>query len=214
MRRSIFLDLLQSKQKYQLVNEDDDSLILDPKALGEPYEDVVPCLNPDTSESDKIDKDIMGTRYLPDHKRLARLRSDSCTTDFLALNAPDYYGFMPNQDVIDKLIKLMSNIKEPNTVLWEGFDVIYHENGDFKYARVANKNKVEESPEEGEEKKGEGEEPAAEAKEQKGEKVPAPVEEVKKEEEAKEVEEPKKEDEPSKVEEEGQPPEDGDENQM
>ena len=102
-----------------MTSEDDDSLILDAKALGEPFEDLIPCLNPDTPESEKIDKEKMSIRFLDNHPRLEALRNkEICSTDYLALNAPDYYGFMPNQELIDKLIKLMNNVKEPNTVLW------------------------------------------------------------------------------------------------
>lgn len=59
LRRTVFLHMLQTKQTIMLINPEDDALILDKDALGAPYTDIVPCLDPDLPDSDKIDEEIM-----------------------------------------------------------------------------------------------------------------------------------------------------------
>ena len=46
------------------------------------------------------------------------IENEDCTTDWLAVNAPDYYGFYPSQEVVSKVMRLMQTIKNPNDVIW------------------------------------------------------------------------------------------------
>jgi len=134
-----------------LINPEDDALILDKDALGAPFTEIIPCLDPDLAESDKINEEVMGKRVFNNHPSIEIIVSEDCTTDWLALNAPDYYGFMPSQEVIGKVMKLMQTIKNPNDVIWKGFEVILDEGGNFKHAVVKGPKKPESASKEPEE---------------------------------------------------------------
>ena len=81
------------------------------------------------------------------------IENEDCTTDWLAVNAPDYYGFYPSQEVVSKVMRLMQTIKNPNDVIWHGFHVEL-ENGNFKYARVKGKTEGVDKEKSGESEKG------------------------------------------------------------
>lgn len=90
------------------------------------------------------------------HPSIQIIENEDCTADWLALNAPDYYGFVPSKDLTEKIVNLMHNIQNPNEVIWHGFDVVLDELGDFKYAKVKNKNQpkeLEKPAEDGKEEK-------------------------------------------------------------
>lgn len=57
LRRTIFLHTLQtehqSKQTLAFTNPDDDQLLTQKEAMGDPFNDIIPCLDPDLPEADR-----------------------------------------------------------------------------------------------------------------------------------------------------------------
>lgn len=139
MRIGVFIKL----HKYKTFDQVTDPREVDPKE-GKIITELIPCLDPDIPEIDKIDFEVMSQRFVQT-SNLVNYESDECTPNFLAENNPDFVNYMPSYEVADKLLRKMLSVKEPEKELWAGFEVtkdIF--TGGYKYARwVGNKNTEE-----------------------------------------------------------------------
>lgn len=96
---------------------------------------IIPCLDPDIPENQKIDHDKMSQRTVQDNL-IEIFQSEDCTPNFLAENSPNFVNYMPSLEVAEKLIRRMINLKEdPAKELWTGFEVKTDPyGGGYKYA--------------------------------------------------------------------------------
>ena len=90
----------------------------------------------------------MSQRMITD-ENTAAYQSEDCTPNFLAENNPNFVNYMPTQEIAEKLIRRMIDLKEdPAKDLWSGFQVKLDQyTGGFKYAiRLEKEPEVEEAP--------------------------------------------------------------------
>lgn len=102
--------------------------------LGTQITQIIPCLDPDTPESQKIDFPIMSQRTMQDDL-IQVFDSEDCTANYLAENNPNFINYMPSEEVGEKLIRRMIGLKDPAKELWNGFEVVTEQlTGGFKHA--------------------------------------------------------------------------------
>ena len=80
----------------------------------------------------------MKKRYDLNDITISLLSDELLTADELARNYLVYYNFYPTQDLMRKLITRMTQIKNIETDLWQGFKPIIKSSGKVEYAPIEN----------------------------------------------------------------------------
>ena len=107
---------------------------MDPEKLGDKVNCFCPALDPDLSEKDRQDPAIIKKRYDLLDETIQMLTDESITADELARNYIIYYNFYPTQDLMKKLIMRMTQVKNIQIDLWQGFHPITRSSGVIEYA--------------------------------------------------------------------------------
>lgn len=94
------------KQHIYQLEDSSGNLNLNPDQLGNRVSVIIPCLDPNLSESKKKDTNLMATKYKIGHNDNFDL--PDIDADYLATHYPVVYDFYPSEEVLKKLVMRMT----------------------------------------------------------------------------------------------------------